>query len=1031
MVYAALAKLKKNSVSTTLSAGISAVATTIPVTDTAVFHDADSVLIKKGIVIGYDDSVESASEEITITAATTVSGPGNLTGATRGIKADGTDGIAKAWISGTNIAVMFSTGIYDQICDNIAAHESGKAPLASPTFTGTPAAPTAAVDTDTTQIATTAFVNDQLDRGVQPPTLVALAPATQPVKGGVFNGGFELAPAFTAVQTASALWIDGTAAGSATIDQYGWYGGGTAAFAVSFDTTVSRSGKNSLKLSNTNASGLSYAGNTSGTTLSPLSKYCPLLKASTKYRLTFWVKTNNVAASAAHLTLNQYDISAVIGTTITTTKISGTNDWASVVTEFTSDADAGGSYARIFAWNYVAGNVSDAWFDDITLEEIVEDASFTGTIPTPVRPTLVGVTTTDNIDQSLDSGWAAAQHYDLTTDPQNEGATHIQTFTPTRNKVAKISVKVIAKGTGNWSMVLHDATNNILSNKSIANASLADNTVVTFNTGYLWTTGALHFHLSSTVADGTVLTTGVHDLETCSYIQYYAKPMENATAICNGEEISLSADQDGILSGAIIDLNKGKYLYAGATAITDIDKFSDIYSASSGGYGSAGTGINNWMLESINGGYVEIYSANDGTTRNFVYKVNTILPVRHLKIKNKIFSGAAVDKVLQISPDNINWTTIRTVNTATMARYSEVTETDLVNGLSTFYIRFYKAAVNDYLIGNIVFLEADLDTSTIPSIILQPLGTMPQFSDEVVLPDATSGVRLYHRAAKYANKNGVVVPHLEFCTSGAVAIKAIPCGFDNSGCTSPCIQILDINGDATGYPLHDGDYCAVSPALSNRVTYKMGASSGETISAITMNRLYLSSNGVANSATKDPSHQFNFYLGMLKHGIQKVVEKLQGAVNDIARAIHWEWGLIVASGTAYALTTTLAVINFGTTGNLEINLPDVGIYEITALVHDDMSAVTVSAAANYSLYQPYIDGVAMTNGEQMGLRTSILAAAAVGMDANTVYLSWIISSSHPGTLVSIYAKKNSATTGAWNVVSDATGWTKLRYKRIA
>jgi hypothetical protein len=35
---------------------------------------------------------------------------------------------------------------------------SGKAPLASPTFTGTPTAPTAAVGTNTTQIATTAFV---------------------------------------------------------------------------------------------------------------------------------------------------------------------------------------------------------------------------------------------------------------------------------------------------------------------------------------------------------------------------------------------------------------------------------------------------------------------------------------------------------------------------------------------------------------------------------------------------------------------------------------------------------------------------------------------------------------------------------------------------------------------------------------------------------------------------------------------------------------------------------------------------------
>lgn len=38
-----------------------------------------------------------------------------------------------------------------------------KAPLASPTFTGTPAAPTAAQGTNTTQLATTAFVQTEID----------------------------------------------------------------------------------------------------------------------------------------------------------------------------------------------------------------------------------------------------------------------------------------------------------------------------------------------------------------------------------------------------------------------------------------------------------------------------------------------------------------------------------------------------------------------------------------------------------------------------------------------------------------------------------------------------------------------------------------------------------------------------------------------------------------------------------------------------------------------------------------------------
>ena len=54
------------------------------------------------------------------------------------------------------------TGSFDG-SGNVSITTSGGsvAPIASPTFTGTPAAPTAAVDTNTTQIATTAFVLGQ------------------------------------------------------------------------------------------------------------------------------------------------------------------------------------------------------------------------------------------------------------------------------------------------------------------------------------------------------------------------------------------------------------------------------------------------------------------------------------------------------------------------------------------------------------------------------------------------------------------------------------------------------------------------------------------------------------------------------------------------------------------------------------------------------------------------------------------------------------------------------------------------------
>lgn len=53
-------------------------------------------------------------------------------------------------------------GFLDGTTSSIQTQLNAKAPVASPTFTGTPAAPTATPGTSTTQIATTAFVDDAL-----------------------------------------------------------------------------------------------------------------------------------------------------------------------------------------------------------------------------------------------------------------------------------------------------------------------------------------------------------------------------------------------------------------------------------------------------------------------------------------------------------------------------------------------------------------------------------------------------------------------------------------------------------------------------------------------------------------------------------------------------------------------------------------------------------------------------------------------------------------------------------------------------
>jgi len=61
-----------------------------------------------------------------------------------------------------------------------------KAPLASPTFTGTPIAPTATSGTNTTQIATTAFVKTAIDTSVQPGAVYQTSAPSSPAVGQIW-----------------------------------------------------------------------------------------------------------------------------------------------------------------------------------------------------------------------------------------------------------------------------------------------------------------------------------------------------------------------------------------------------------------------------------------------------------------------------------------------------------------------------------------------------------------------------------------------------------------------------------------------------------------------------------------------------------------------------------------------------------------------------------------------------------------------------------------------------------------------------
>ena len=97
--------------------------------------------------------VKEGSNLVDATPATDITGKADLAGPTfTGVPA------APTASSGTNTTQLATTAFVTAAVPDV----SGKANIAAPTFTGVPAAPTATAGTNTTQVATTAFVNAEI-----------------------------------------------------------------------------------------------------------------------------------------------------------------------------------------------------------------------------------------------------------------------------------------------------------------------------------------------------------------------------------------------------------------------------------------------------------------------------------------------------------------------------------------------------------------------------------------------------------------------------------------------------------------------------------------------------------------------------------------------------------------------------------------------------------------------------------------------------------------------------------------------------
>jgi hypothetical protein len=113
-----------------------------------------------------------------------------------------------------------------------------------------------------------------------------------------------------------------------------------------------------------------------------------------------------------------------------------------------------------------------------------------------------------------------AQTYTLTTSV-TETAVNMRTFITDIEPLYRIGVKVVAKGTGNWTLTLHDDANNVLGTATVTNANLTNGVINYFtfsspirllpsvNNFTSASSGGrtYHFHLTTSIAGGTAQTT--------------------------------------------------------------------------------------------------------------------------------------------------------------------------------------------------------------------------------------------------------------------------------------------------------------------------------------------------------------------------------------------------------------------------------------------------------------------------------------------------------------------------------------------
>ena len=97
-----------------------------------------------------------------------------------------------------------------------------------------------------------------------------------------------------------------------------------------------------------------------------------------------------------------------------------------------------------------------------------------------------------------------------------ETTAHQLPFTPSYDPQKSMDLNIAAKGTGDWTITIHDSTNRVIATKTITNANMASAGWQEFTWAEPWRIvigKSYHAHITTTVADGTIVTSSSNVLQ--------------------------------------------------------------------------------------------------------------------------------------------------------------------------------------------------------------------------------------------------------------------------------------------------------------------------------------------------------------------------------------------------------------------------------------------------------------------------------------------------------------------------------------